>query len=298
MKRNNSLFFAAILTLWSCTGSSSNDSIIEDGAKLTLISDDFSFTEGPASDRKGDVYFTDQPNNRIYRWSEKNGISLYLDSAGRSNGLFVDDQGNLLACADLDNELWKVTADKSPAVLVKGFKGEKLNGPNDLWLAADGGIYFTDPFYLRSYWTDTSMMQRAKRVFYLAPGEEFPRVEDSTLVQPNGIIGTSNGKLYVADIHGGKTYEYRIGNDGNLVEKKEFVSMGSDGMTVDDQGNVYLTGDGVTVFDSLGNQIEHIAVPEKWTANVTFGGKDQQTLFITASKSVYTLRMNVRGTRW
>jgi gluconolactonase len=82
-----------------------------------------------------------------------------------------------------------------------------------------------------------------------------------------------------------------------LKNKRLFADMGSDGMTLDNLGNVYLTGDGVTVFDKNGNQIRHIDVPEKWTANVTFGGPDQKTLFITAMDSVYTLVMAVHGVR-
>ena len=119
------------------------------------------------------------------------------------------------------------------------------------------------------------------------------------LQQPNGIIGTPDGKkLYVADIKAGKTYVYDINLDGTLKNKKLFCSLGSDGMTIDCCGNIYLTGDGVIVFNSKGKQIEHIKVPQNWTANVCFGGADRQTLFITASKGLYTLRMNThRGDR-
>jgi gluconolactonase len=130
----------------------------------------------------------------------------------------------------------------------------------------------------------------------LAPDDKsLTRVIDD-MKQPNGIIGTPDGKLlYVADIGGNKTYRYRIQPDGSLQEKHLFCEMGSDGMTIDSQGNLYLTGKGVMVFDPAGKQIEHIEVLEKWTANVCFGGKDRQTLFITASKSFYSLRMRVNG---
>jgi gluconolactonase len=115
-------------------------------------------------------------------------------------------------------------------------------------------------------------------------------------VQPNGIIGTPDGKyLYVADIGDKKTYKYRANADGTLSDKTLFCSMGSDGMTLDNEGNVYLTGKGVTVFNPAGEQIEQIPVDAGWTANVTFGGKDRHTLFITAQKSLYALRMQVKG---
>ena len=116
------------------------------------------------------------------------------------------------------------------------------------------------------------------------------------LKQPNGIIGTPDGKrLFVADIGASKTYSYDIKEDGTLANKKLFCEMGSDGMTLDSEGNVYLTGKGVTVFDKTGSKIEHIEVPEPWTANVCIGGKDRQTLFITASKCLYSIRLRVKG---
>lgn len=116
------------------------------------------------------------------------------------------------------------------------------------------------------------------------------------LKEPNGIIGTPDGKtLYVADIGAGKTYSYAVKPDGTLEDKKLFCEMGSDGMTIDAEGNVYLTGKGVTVFDKTGKKLMNIPIPEPWTANVTFAGKDRQLLFITASKKVYGLKMRVKG---
>jgi gluconolactonase len=117
------------------------------------------------------------------------------------------------------------------------------------------------------------------------------------LKQPNGIIGTPDGKtLYVADIDGKKTYRYAVKDDGALSDKALFCEMGSDGMTIDDAGNVYLTGKGVTVFDKSGKQVDHVDVPgEGWTANVCFGGKDRGTLFITASKGLYAIQTRTKG---
>ena len=114
------------------------------------------------------------------------------------------------------------------------------------------------------------------------------------LKQPNGIIGTPDGKrLYVADIGAGKTYAYAIQPDGTLTERS-FLRTGLRRHDDRPRGNVYLTGKGVSVFDPRRQEIEHIEVPEAWTANVCFGGKDA-TLFITASTGLYGLRMQVRG---
>jgi sugar lactone lactonase YvrE len=270
--------------------------LIAPGAKLEKLSADFKFTEGPASDAKGNVFFTDQPNDRIMKWGTDGKLSTFMQPCGRSNGLCFDAKGNLWACADLKNELWSIAPDGKVTVVVKDYKGKLLNGPNDVWLRPDGGVYFTDPYYQRDYWKRGPKQIAIEGVYYLTPDHKtLTRVIDD-LQQPNGIIGTPDGKLlYVADIKGNKTYAYDVQPDGTLKNKRLFCSLGSDGMTIDNEGNVYLTGKGVTVFNRDGQQVEHIAVAEPWTANVCFGGKDRQTLFITASKALYALRMRVKG---
>ena len=272
-------------------------SIIAPGATVTLLSDTFKFTEGPAPDADGNVFFTDQPNDRIGKWSTDGTLTDFMKPCGRSNGLFFDRAGNLWACADMNNELWKIDPQGNVTVVVKEYDGKKLNGPNDLWIDTHGGIYFTDPLYKRNYWTrDPAMQQDGQHVYYLAPDRrKLTRVADD-LVQPNGIIGTPDGKtLYVADIGDRKTYRYKVNPDASLSEKTLFCSMGSDGMTIDNEGNVYLTGRGVHVFNPAGEKIEQIGIDEGWTANVTFGGKDRRTLFITAMDSLYALDMRVKG---
>ena len=272
--------------------------LIAKGASPELVSSDFKFTEGPAVDDKGNVYFTDQPNNRIMKWSPDGGITVFMKPAGRANGLYFDREGNLLACADENNQLWQIDEQKNVTVLVTDFRGKKLNGPNDLWVDPKGGVYFTDPFYKRDYWTRTEKEIEEENVYYLSPDRKDLSIAFSGFTRPNGIIGTPDGKrLYVADIGAGKTFSFKIEADGKLSDRKLFVEMGSDGMTIDRKGNIYLTGKGVTVFDSSGKRIEHIAIDEPWTANVCFGGRDMKTLFITASKSVYTLKMKVKGGR-
>lgn len=273
--------------------------IIADGATVQKLADGFSFTEGPAVDKKGDVYFTDQPNDKIYKWSADGGLSVFHDNTGRANGMYFDKQGYLLACSDMDNEIWSFDMNGAHTVLLTDYEGNKLNGPNDLWIHPNGSIYFTDPLYKRDYWTrDPEMQQDGQHLYYMSPDRKTVRRIDDKLEQPNGIIGSPDGKLlYVADIRAGKTYVYDIQSDGSLANKKPFCSMGSDGMTMDERGNIYLTGKGVTVFNPAGEQIEHIPVDAGWTANVCFGGKDMKTLFITASQYLFSLQMNVKGVR-
>lgn len=295
MTRSILLFFTLIFLIHLPVNAQSP--VIADGAKLTLISDQFSFTEGPATDSDGNIYFTDQPNNDIWIFGTDGELTLFMDESGRANGLYFADNGNLLACADNENELWSITPEKEVSVLVDDYNGKRLNGPNDLWVDPDGGIYFTDPYYQREYWEHTEKEIEEERVYYLTPNREDLFIVIDDLIQPNGIIGTPDGKtLYVADIGDGKTYSYQIDQDnGNLTNRTLLTEMGSDGVTLDDQGNLYLTGKGVTVFNKAGEQIEHIPVSQNWTANVTFGGEDNQTLFITASTAVYTLEMKVKG---
>ncbi len=271
-------------------------SVVAKGSIPVLVSSEFLFTEGPAVDAEGNIYFTDQPNDKIMKWSTDGSLSVFMEGTGRSNGLFIDKNGNLIACADLNNQLWMIDKNKNVTVLVKDFEGKKLNGPNDLWIDPQGGIYFTDPFYKRDYWTRTEKEIAEENVYYLSPDRKKLTLAATDLMQPNGIIGTPDGKtLYVADIKGRKTYSFSIQKDGTLTDKKLFADMGSDGMTVDSKGNVYLTGKGVTVFNSKGEKIETIAIDAPWTANVCFGGKDRKTLFVTASKSVFTVKMKVKG---
>ena len=288
------LSFFVIINVFS---QEKKSTIIAKGAMLTKLAGEYAFTEGPAVDAEGNVFFTDQPNDKIYRWSANDGkITIFMDRSSRSNGLYFDREGNLLACADAENKLLSIDKEKNISVLVNDFEGKRFNGPNDLWVAPNGGIYFTDPYYQRKYWTHTTMELPEKRVYYLSPNKKTITIAARELIAPNGIIGTPDGKmLYVADIGDKKTYSYKINTDGTLSDRKLFAPIGSDGMTIDRKGNVYVTGNGVTVFDKNGIQIEQIDTNEPWTANVTFGGKDRKTLFITASKAVYTLRMKVKG---
>ena len=147
----------------------SDNSIIAPGAQLEKLAGGFAFTEGPACDAQGNVYFTDQPNDRILKWSVDGKLSTFLQPCGRSNGLCFDSHGDLWACADEKNELWRISPTGKKTVVVKDYGGKLLNGPNDVWVRPDGGLYFTDPFYKRDYWKRGPMEQDVEGVYYLAP---------------------------------------------------------------------------------------------------------------------------------
>jgi len=199
--------------------------IIAEGATLQKLAGDFSFTEGPACDGEGNVFFTDQPNDRILKWSLEGKLSTFKEPCGRANGLSFDSKGNLWACADEKNELWRIDRDGNAEVVVKDYQGKLLNGPNDVWIRpnrvtllsepfdlqkAPGGLYFTDPYYQRPYWK-RGPKEMDECVYFLAPDDKKLVRVIADLKQPNGIIGTPDGKvLYVADIGARKTYRYAI----------------------------------------------------------------------------------------
>lgn len=293
-------FFISLPLLWvGLAFFQENDlsNILESGAKLEKLAGDFKFTEGPSADSEGNIYFTDQPNNRIMIWSVSGELLTFMQPSGRSNGLAFDKDGFLWSCADEKNELWKISPDKKITIIPSKFEEKVLNGPNDLWVHKSGAVYFTDPFYKRDWWDHSERPQEKQCVYFLsADYKKIVKIADD-LVQPNGIVGTPDGKkLFVADIKANKTWSYTINKDGSLNNKTLFCELGSDGMTIDTKGNIYLTGKGVTVFDKTGKQIGNIPVPESWTANVCFGGPDMKTLFITASKGLYSIRVKVKGT--
>lgn len=270
--------------------------VIAPGATLRKLAGGFAYTEGATCDKNGNVFFVDQPNNRIMEWSTNGQLSVFMHPSGHANGMEFDARGNLIACADEHNELWSIAPDKVVTVLITNFEGAYLNGPNDVWIAPDGAIYMTDPFYRRTWWNHNTMAQPGQEVYCLSPDHaHLSRVTDD-LKTPNGITGSPDGKtLYVSDLGAGQTWRYEILPGGSLTNKTLFCAKGSDGMTMDDAGDVYLTGHGVWIYNKNGKQIGHINVQEPWTANLCFGGVDHKTLFITASESLYSIQMRVRG---
>lgn len=311
---------------------------IADGAQPVKLADGFGFTEGSTSDKDGNVFFVDQNNDKILEWvfeptpedPTKGHLATFLNPAGRSNGMCFDNKGNLISCADENNELWQINAPfpKLPAdakvglkpadlkidVLIKNYDpatkalnpaagGKQLDGPNDVFVVPAGplagGIYITDPFFARSWWTNRpggrNAQQPGKYVYFLSADRKTLTPVVMDLTTPNGIVGTPDGKtLYVADMDGRKTFSYTIKDDGTLADKKQFCAVGSDGMTIDSDGNVYTTNSnarqGVQIFNKEGTQIGQISIG---SANCCFGGKDGNVLFICANGpgAVYGIKM-------
>jgi len=288
-----SLAFSAI-GIASFAQTNNQNLFVQDSLKV--ISAQFKFTEGASVDKQGNVFFTDQPNDKIWKYGIDGKLSLYMDKSGRANGTYFDKKGNLIVCADENNQIWSIDKNKKIKVLFSDYEGKKVNGPNDIWLDDKGGIYFTDPYYQRDYWTRKSSEIEGQKVYYLPKGKKEAIVVADDVIKPNGIVGTPDGKfLYIADMNANKTYRYRIGADARLTDRQLFLNQHSDGMTLDSNGNVYVTGKGVNIYKATGEKIGHIDVPEEWCGNICFGGKDKNMLFITASKSLYVIPMNAKG---
>lgn len=287
---------------------SSRDDIIDPSADLKLVADTFLFAEGPASDKKGNVYFTDIQASRIYALTTDNHLKIIKNPSSRANGLRFDKAGNLFACQGASRNVISTSPDGKVTVLADRYNGKKFNSPNDLWIDKKGGIYFTDPRYnARWIWIEKSdsfdqvsdslfKEEQETRALYYLPLDGGPlcRVAEG-FINPNGVIGTPDGKkLYVSDTEKQEVYVFDIRTDGSLENRKVFVPEYSDGMTLDELGNLYLTNGGIDIYNPKGELITTIELPCK-SSNVAFGGKDKRTLFITARKCLFAVQMKVAG---
>ena len=265
--------------------------VVLDGAVMSQISTGHAFTEGPVFDDSGNLYFVDIPFNTINKIDPDGERSSFVRGSGCANGLAIGPDGVLHACLNVDRSVVSIDSEGNYTVLADNYRGKRFNNPNDLWIDAKGGIYFTDP----AYYIRLTKELDGEYVYYIPPDRGPVQCVVDDTVRPNGIIGTPDNKLlYVADPGQRTVFRYTIDGDGILSNKTEYVKSGTDGMTIDGEGNIYLTGRGITVYDPDGEKIETIDVPEG-TSNVCFGGTDNKTLYITARTSVYSIRMKVSG---
>lgn len=266
-------------------------SVVATGATLTNLASGLHFTESPAADASGNVFFSDIPADTIYKWSVSNQLSVFRTNSGGANGLFFDGSGNLVACEGDNGRIVSISPSGTLTALATNYNGLRFNEPNDLWLDPSGGAYFTDPVYFGH-----TAVQGGEYVYYLKPDRSAVLRVVSDTVRPNGLVGTPDGKmLYLADWGATNVWRYAINADGTLTNKTLFTQVRCDGMTLDAEGNLYFCENAVLVYDSAGNQVEQIAVPERPT-NVEFGGSDRRTLFITTDAgSLYSIRMRLQG---
>lgn len=264
-------------------------------AKVVRVSTGHRFTEGPAWDYRtpGALYFSDIPRTQILKVDADGKVTVYRDSSGGSNGLMFDAKGRLVACEGKARRMSRTEADGKIHVLADAYQGKKLNSPNDLAIGVDGSVYFTDPRYGRR----DDLEQAKERVYRIAPDGTVTAVATDT-VKCNGIaIAPDARTLYVADNGAKNVRAYPLKADGTLGGGQVIAKLtgGPDGMCVDAVGRLYVTGPGgIWVFTPAGRKLGIIPTPEH-PANCCFGGADLQTLYITARKSLYKVRLKTKG---
>ena len=199
------------------TLSGAQERVVAPGATVEKLAGGFAFTEGPTCDADGNVLFTDQPNDRILKWSTDGRLSTFLQPAGRANGMYFAPGGESDRLRRREDGPVVHRAGRQDHVLLDAYGGRALNGPNDVWVRPDGALYFTDPFYPRPWWTHDAMPQDGQHVYFLSADRQRLVRVITDLTKPNGIIGTPDGRsLFVSDIEANRTYRYDIARDGNL----------------------------------------------------------------------------------
>jgi gluconolactonase len=263
--------------------------VTETGATLATLAGGLGFCEGPAADASGNIYFSNMTANRILNWSTGGVLSIFRENAGGANGLYFYG-ANLLACEGTNGRVVRISMGGDLTVMTDTYGAKRFNQPNDLWIDPEGGVYFSDPIY-----GSGTVVQDGEHVYYLSADRSTVTRVISDMIRPNGLIGTPDGRtLYVSDHGAGAVWRYTIQPDGSLTGKTLFASVASDGMTIDAEGNVYLTVYAVLAYSPGGILLEEIAVPERPT-NVTFGGADRRSLFITTEAGLYSIRTRVQG---
>ncbi len=262
--------------------------VLLDGEGWELVADGFKFTEGPAVDAQGNVYFTDIPNSRIHKIDVATGkVSLFAENTGKANGLIFGPDGRLYACASGDEKIVAYDSAGQKSTIAEGLTS------NDLVIRRDGSMYVTDP--------------ENKQVWYISPKGE-KRGVDSGLNFPNGVIlWPDQGTLVVAEMRSPHLWAFRIEDDGSLSAKERYYTVqlppgdstesGADGMTVDSAGRLYVTTKvGLQMFDPTGRLGGNILKPQnKWLANVVLGGPKFDTFYVTCSDKVYKRKTKVTG---
>jgi gluconolactonase len=262
----------------------------------------FRYTGGPAADAQGNIYFTDIADQKIYKFNTAGKLTLFRENTNHANGLAFSPRGDLVAC-EMDGRVVAFLRSGKLVGLTNQYDGKRFNAPNDLVIDRRGGIYFTDPD-LRA---PKPLPQGKTAVYYIAPDLRVTRLID-TLPNPKGLcLSPDEKKLYVVLASSPQVVAYPVVAPGKLMSGRVFgtlqqtsgknVVRGGDGATVDCMGNLYVaTGLGVQVFDPQGKHLGTIAFPER-PSNLTFGGPDFKTLYVTASHSLYAAPMELAGAR-
>jgi sugar lactone lactonase YvrE len=263
--------------------------LVVDGQDWELVAEGFTFTEGPAVDLAGNLYFTDPLRSKIYRMNAEGKAEVFVDQSYGTNGIMFGPDGRLYGCQNSKKRIVAYDSSGTADVIAEDVQS------NDIVVARDGGIYFTDP--------------PNKQVWYIPPGGE-KRVVDKGLGYATGLILSPDQRtLVVADMRGTNLWAYSIQPDGSLADKQPLYTLrippdkkdcGADGMTIDDRGRIYCTSHlGLQVFDTEGRLIGILDKPhENWLANAVFAGPQLDTLYVTSMNKVFKRKLNAKGFRY
>jgi len=281
------------------------DDIVPKGSKLENIATGFMFTEGPIWDaEKKCLYFSDIPGDKMRKWTADKGVELFREPSGKSNGLTLDKQKRLLACEHANRRVSRTEPDGKVVSIADKYDGKKLNSPNDVVVKSDGSIYFTDPPYgLSADFGNPGVQELPFQGVYRlsADGKNLALLVDN-FNKPNGLaFSPDESILYIDDTDEVHIRAFDVKPDGTITNSRILADLhddaeGSvDGMKVDSEGNIYVTSPGgISIIDPEGNKLGAIEMPEV-SANVAWGDDDWKTLFITASTSLYRIRLNIAG---
>jgi gluconolactonase len=295
-------FVLSLFVTFACPASAEQKPIPEIGptGPVVELHKGLQFTEGPADDGQGNIYFTDIPADRIYIHTKDGKLETFLEGAGHCNGLMFDAKGTLYACA-MDGKIISVdTKTKKITPLVEMYDKIRFNAPNDLVLDKQGGIYFTDPRFR----APTPLPQKIEGVYYRSAAGDVTRVAVVTKACNGVILSPDEKTLYVIPSMQAEMLAFPVLGPGKLGDERLFCKLkqpegkdntGGDGLTIDTQGNLYITSAiGVQVWSPDGKYLGNIEFPQQ-PANVTFGGKDRKTLFAACRTGFYSVPMEAQG---
>jgi len=267
----------------------------------------FLFTEGPVWHSTGEfLLFSDMPGDHLRRWSAADGITTFRKPCNKSNGLTYDGQGRLLTCEHATSHVTRTEPDGRIVSIATHYRGKQLNSPNDIVVKRDGGVYFTDPPYGRAEFYGVKREQELdfQGVYRLGPDPRGPELLVDDFDRPNGLcFSLDERRLFINDTARKHIRVFEVTPAGTLrdgqvwAETKGDKPGAPDGMKIDSAGNVYCCGPGgIHVFDADANLREVIETPER-AANFAWGDDDLKSLFITASTSLYRIRVSIPGLR-
>ena len=282
------------------------EQIVPGSSRLEELASGCTFTEGPVWNALGEyLLWSDIPEDRIRLWSPTNGVSSFRDPSGKSNGLTYDKEGRLIACEHANRRVSRTEPSGSITTLAREYDGKRLNSPNDVVVKSDGSIYFTDPPYGLMQGlggSDTKQYLDFCGVYRLVPNSRELKLLVDDFKRPNGLaFSPDESLLYIDDTEQGHIRVFDVKSDGSLGTGRDFVALkgdgpgAPDGLKLDIDGNIYCTGPGgIFVISPEAEILGRIRMLDH-TTNLSWGDSDRQSLFITASSSVYRLRLNIPG---